>query len=96
MKNRVMQAIRERRLLRLSYEKRKHLTVAPQLLGQTMTGYLAVLCWQAGPAAEEGTNWCLLDMARIRNAEVLPEHFGPPPQNWGARGVEFRALEAVV
>lgn len=96
MKSRVLQAIRERRLLRFSYEKGRDLTVAPCILGQTMTGYAAVLCWQPGPADQEGTNWRLLDLDKIRRAEVLEQHFGPPPRRQELTGMEFSSIEAVI
>lgn len=96
MKSRVMQAIRERRLLFLNYGRGRQLIVAPYILGQTMTGYAALLCWQVGQAEGETTNWRLLDIESIRAVRMLGQHFGPPPGRRDLTGSEFSTIEAVV
>lgn len=96
MREKVIQAIKERRLLSLQYERGRRLTVAPQVLGQTMTGYLALFCWHAEPAVEAETPWRLLDLARITSVRPLEQHFGPLPSSRGLPGREFQAIEAVI
>lgn len=96
MKQRVIQAIKERRLVRLRYGNRKHLTVAPLALGETMTGYSALFCWHTGAGQGEETKWRLLDFDRIAEVQVLNQHFAPLPNNRGLPGNEFLMLEAVL
>lgn len=96
MKQRVIQAIKERRLLRIEYEKRGHLTIAPQVLGETMTGYVALFCWHSEQAVEDAARWHLLDVERIRSIEILQQHFGPTPSHRGLPSSEFKTFEAVV
>lgn len=97
MKEHVIQAIRERRLLRVAYERNRHLTVAPLVLGETTTGYAALLCCQAGVPADDGeTSWRLLDLERISDVQVLERHFGLLPRDRSSPGSEFSRIEAVV
>lgn len=74
------EAIRDRRLLRLTDDNEKRLTVEPYVLGYSVTGDDALLCRQVAPAVAGGAHWHLFHLSRISAVQMLPKQFEPLPE----------------
>lgn len=79
MKSLITQAIRERRLLRLTYDGRAR-TVEPHILGLTEDGQDALLCWQVSPPIRQGGYWHLFYLDKIFSLRTLDGRIGAEPE----------------
>lgn len=95
MKSLITQAIRERRLLRLTYDGRAR-TVEPHVLGVTTDGQEAMLCWQVSPPIRQGGYWHLFLLNRIFSLRTLDSEIGTEPEGPQAPLNAFSEIHAVL
>lgn len=80
MKSHIIQAIQERRLIRLNYNGRAF-TVKPYVLGLTKDHVDALLCWQIAPPMRDPGYWRMLEISQISNLRLVDANKEPPQEN---------------
>ncbi|HJW24305.1 MAG TPA: WYL domain-containing protein [Rhodocyclaceae bacterium] len=91
----ITQAIREGRLLRLTYQYQAR-TIEPHVLGLTKDRREALLCRQLQPLAADGEGWRLFYLAGISNLRMLDDRFAAPPEEMLPPVEHFSATYAIL
>jgi len=91
----LLQAIRERRLLRFSYHDHVR-EVQPHTYGTTRTGQKALRAYQVGGTSGSGhiPDWRIFRIADIRSATLLTETFARAAPGYRKNDPAFATIDA--